>query len=167
MATEDAHPDSSARARTTRRRVRRVVVFLVFLLVVYVLVLPQIAGTREALTLLGRIQPGWVVTGIVLEAAAILCYAELTRSLLPRASRPSLGTVFRIDLSTLGVSHVVPGGSAVGAGLGFDLLTRSGVSGPNAAFALGAQSVGSAVVLNVVLWLGVTVSIHSPGFDPL
>ncbi|MBA3267273.1 MAG: flippase-like domain-containing protein [Acidimicrobiia bacterium] len=167
MATDEAPSGNSPRARTAWRRIRRVVAFVLFVLVVDVLVLPQLAGTREALRLLGRIQPAWVVLGIVLEALAILCYAELTRSLLPRATRPSLGTVFRIDLSTLGVSHVVPGGSAVGAGLGYDLLVRSGVSGPNAVFALGAQSVGSAVVLNVLLWLGLLVSIPTHGFDPL
>ncbi len=167
MATDEAVPGKPAPARTTWRRIRRVVMFALFVLVVNVLVLPQLAGTREALRLLGRIRPAWVVLGIVLEGLAILAYAKLTQSLLPRATRPSLGTVFRIDLSTLGLSHVVPGGSAVGTGLGYDLLVRSGVSGPNAAFALGAQSIGSAVVLNVLLWLGLVVSIPTQGFSPL
>ncbi|MGI9022868.1 MAG: lysylphosphatidylglycerol synthase transmembrane domain-containing protein [Acidimicrobiales bacterium] len=167
MSTDEASGGDPARTRVTWRRIRRVVMFLLFLLVVDILVLPQLAGTREALRLLGQIEPAWVVAGIVLEGAAIVAYAQLTRSLLPRHTRPSLGTVLRIDLSTLGVSHVVPGGSAVGAGLGFELLVRSGVSGPNAAFALAAQSIGSAVVLNVLLWLGLIVSIPASGFSPL
>ncbi|MCA1656888.1 MAG: YbhN family protein [Actinobacteria bacterium] len=140
---------------------------LLLAVVVEELVLPQLAGTRQALDLLGRIQPAWVVAGILLEAAALTCYGQLTRSLLPRATRPPLGTVMRIHLSTLGVSHVVPGGSAVGAGLGYDLFVRAGVSGPNAAFALGAQGIGSAVVLNLLLWIGLLVAIPVHGFDPL
>jgi len=139
----------------------------VLAVVIEELVLPQLAGTREALHLLGRIQPVWVVVGILLEAAALLCYGQLTRSLLPRANRPPLGTVMRIHLSTLGVSHVVPGGSAVGAGLAYDLFVRAGVNGANAAFALGAQGIGSAVVLNLLLWIGLLVSIPVHGFDPL
>jgi len=139
----------------------------VLAVVVEELVLPQLAGTREALHLLNQIQPAWVIAGIVLEAAALTCYGQLTRSLLPRATRPPLGTVMRIHLSTLGVSHVVPGGSAVGAGLAYDLFVRAGVSGPNAGFALGAQGIGSAVVLNLLLWIGLLVSIPIHGFEPL
>jgi len=167
VATNEPSPRDPAPTHIARRRIRRAVTLLILAVVVEELVLPQLAGTREALHLLGRIQPVWVVAGIVLEAAALLCYGQLTRSLLPRADRPPLGTVMRIHLSTLGVSHVVPGGSAVGAGLGYDLFVRAGVSGPNAAFALGAQGIGSAVVLNVLLWFGLLVSIPFHGFEPL
>lgn len=167
MATNEPSQRHRPPARVARRRARRVVTFLVLAVVVEELVLPQLAGTREALHLLGRIQPAWVVAGIILEAAALLCYGQLTRSLLPRVTRPPLPTVMRIHLSTLGVSHVVPGGSAVGAGLGYDLFVRAGVSGPNAAFALGAQGIGSAVVLNLLLWIGLLVSIPFHGFEPL
>lgn len=166
MAT-DAPSPRGAHPHVARRRIRRLVTLLVLAVVVEELVLPQLAGTREALDLLGKIQPAWVIAGIVLEGAALTCYGQLTRSLLPRSGRPPLGTVMRIHLSTLGVSHVVPGGSAVGAGLGYDLFVRAGVSGPNAAFALGAQGIGSAVVLNMLLWIGLLVAIPVRGFDPL
>jgi uncharacterized protein (TIRG00374 family) len=91
----------------------------------------------------------------------------LTRSLLPRGRRPSLWRLVRIQLSTLAVSHVVPGGSAAGAGLSFRLLEKEGVDGPPAGFALALQSIGSAVVLNVLLWIGLVVSIPLRGFNPL
>ncbi len=167
MATAEPSPRDPPRARLARRRIRRVLTLLVLAVIIEELVLPQLAGTREALHLLNQIQPAWVIAGILLEAAALTCYGQLTRSLLPRATRPPLGTVMRIHLSTLGVSHVVPGGSAVGAGLAYDLFVRAGVSGPNAAFALGAQGIGSAVVLNLLLWIGLLVSIPVHGFDPL
>ncbi|MFN2608775.1 MAG: YbhN family protein [Acidimicrobiales bacterium] len=165
----DAPPESgpARRGSSTGRRVRRVVSLLALLLVVEYLVLPQLAGTRAALHLLGRIRVAWVVAGLFLEAASLAAYAQLTRSLLPRQGRPRLATVSRIQLSTLALSHVVPGGAAAGTGLGYDLLVRSGVSGPDAGFALAAQGLGSAIVLNLLLWVGLLVSIPGRGFNPL
>ena len=57
-----------------------------------------------------------------------------TRAVLPRNDRPSFFGTLRIQFSTLAVSHVLPGGSAAGAGLGYRLLTESGVSSTNAGF---------------------------------
>jgi hypothetical protein len=73
--------------------------------------------------------------------------------------------VLRIDLSTLAVSHVIPGGTAGGTGLGYRLLTSSGVSGPDAGFALATQGIGSAVVLNAMLWMALVISIPLHGFN--
>src|SRR5581483_12114852 len=90
------------------------------------------------------------------------------RGVLPRtAAAPRLWTVFRIQLSTLAVSHVLPGGAAAGGGLGYRLLTASGVSASDAGFALATQGIGSAVVLNAILWVGLAVSIPIRGFNPL
>jgi uncharacterized protein (TIRG00374 family) len=140
---------------------------LVLLLVVEYLVLPQVAGARRAISLLADVNLGLVALGVAFEVAALLAYISLTRAVLPRASGLTLGTLARIDLSTLAVSHVVPGGSAVGTGMGYRLLVRGGVSGSDAGFALATQGVGSAVVLNVLLWLGLVISIPLHGFNPL
>lgn len=131
------------------------------------LVLPQLAGTRKALDLLGRVDAWWLVAGVAFEIAAILAYAQLTRSLLPRTTRLSLATTSRITLSTLGLSHVVPGGTIAGASLGYRLLGASGVSGTDAGFVLATEGLGSAVVLNVLLWVGLVVTIPLRGFHPL
>jgi uncharacterized protein (TIRG00374 family) len=139
----------------------------VMLLVLEYLVLPQLAGARKALHLLVRVNLGLVGLAILLEAASLLAYAQLTRVVLPRRCRPPLSTVLRIDLSTLAVTHVVPGGSAAGATLGYRLLGSAGVDGADAGFALAAQGLGSALVLNVLLWLGLVVSIPLRGFNPL
>ena len=149
------------------RRLRRIVLVLVLAVVVEYLVLPQVAGARRSLHLLGRVQPWWLVAGVVLEAGAIAAYAQLTRAVLPDRTRVSFWTAVRITLSTLSVSHVVPGGTAAGGTLGFRLLTEKGVSGSDAGFALAMQGVGSAVVLNVLLWIGLVVSIPARGFNPL
>lgn len=73
----------------------------------------------------------------------------------------------RVNLSTLALSHVVPGGTMGGSALSYRLLTRFGVSGADAGFALAIQGIGSAVVLNVLLWLSLTISIPLRGFNPL
>jgi uncharacterized protein (TIRG00374 family) len=147
--------------------IKRVLFVLALFLVVEYLVLPQIGGVRNSLSLLGEVNLGFVALGVVLEIGALIAYAKLTQAVLPRKSRPGLFMIFRVDLSTLAVSHVLPGGAAAGAGLGYRLLTRAGVSGPDAGFALATQGVGSAVVLNLLLWLGLVVSIPLRGFNPL
>jgi uncharacterized protein (TIRG00374 family) len=162
-----AQDDDAARPHRTRRRIRRIVTVLVGFLVVEYLVLPQLAGARKAVHLLGQVQPGWLVAGAVLYGAAIASYAELTRTLLPVEGRPGFRTILGITFSTLGLSHVVPGGTAVGSSMGYKLLTNHGVRGADAAFALATEGIGSAVVLNVLLWVGLVVSIPARGFDPL
>lgn len=149
------------------RSIRRVVIVLVALVVVEYLVLPQIAGARKSLDLLASVSVPYLLLGVLLEALAIGAYAKLTQAVLPVAGRPDLSTLLRIDLSTMAASHIVPGGSAAGAGLGYRLLTGAGVRGTDAGFALATQGLGSALVLNLLLWLGLLISIPRRGFNPL
>jgi uncharacterized protein (TIRG00374 family) len=144
-----------------------VVTALLLLLVIEYLVVPQIAGARKAADLLTHVNVLLLLAGIVLEVGSLLAYAQLTRATLPAESTPGLWTTVRIDLSTLAVSHVVPGGSAAGTGLGFRLLQNAGVTGSDAGFALAMQGIGSAVVLNALLWVALVVSIPLRGFNPL
>ena len=149
------------------RSLRRLGMLLLMVAVVEYLVLPQVAGARRSVHLLGQVNVAYVVAGVILEALAIAAYARLTTAVLPQVGAPPYWTVLRIDMSTLAVSHIVPGGTAAGASLGYRLLTTSGVSGTDTTFALAAQGAGSAIVLNVLLWLGLLVSIPFRGFDPL
>ena len=141
------------------------VAVLATLLIVEYLILPQLAGVR--LNLLARINVGYLLLGIALEAAFLVAYAKLTWTVLPKEGRPGLLTVLRVNLSTAAVSHLVPGGTAAGTALGYRLLTQSGVRGADAGFALAVQGIASAVVLNLLLWLSLVVSIPVRGFDPL
>jgi uncharacterized protein (TIRG00374 family) len=166
-------PDTEERGGKRRRRrwlptpVRRIVKIFLFVFVLEYLVLPQIAGTRKAIDVLGKVHLLYLVVGLGLEAGAIIAYGLLTRAVLPRRAGPRVPTLLRIQLSTLAVSHVVPGGSAVGSSLGYRLLTSAGVDGPDAGFALATQALGSAVVLNALLWVALVVSIPLRGFNPL
>ena len=152
---------------STKRSLKRLLLLLVLFFVVDHLVLPQLAGARHAVDVLDDVEPAWLVAGVVLEILSIVAFARLTWTLLPSESRPSMPTAVRITLSSLGLSHVIPGGTAAGTSLGYRLLTNAGASGPEAGFAISSQGLGSAVVLNAVLWAGLIVSIPARGFDPL
>lgn len=134
-------------------------------LVVGYLLVPQIAGTRNSWHLILNANLGWLAFAAGCEIASLLSYAALTQRLIPARERPTYGRVLRIDLSTLAVSHVVPAGSAVGLGLGYQLLTEAGVSGVDAATVKATQAVGSALVLNVILWGALAASISLHGFS--
>lgn len=150
-----------------RRTVRRFVALLAFLLVVEYLVIPQFAGARRSLSTLANVNLALLVIAVVAEVASILSYAQLTRSVLPRGSAPSLLRTTQIQLSTLAVSHLVPGGAAAGAGLGIKLLADEGISSEDAGFAIALESLGSAVVLNLMLWIALVVSIPVHGYSAL
>jgi uncharacterized protein (TIRG00374 family) len=121
---------------------------------------------RSSLNQLGRVNVLWLLAGIGLEAGALVAYGRLTQSVLPKDG-PSFSKVLRIDLSTLAVSHVIPGGTAGGTGLGYRLFTLNGVTGTDAGFALATQGIGSAVVLNAMLWVALVISIPLHGFNSL
>ncbi len=149
-----------------RHPVRRGAVLVVLALVVEYLILPQVAGINQALHLLGRVNLSFVALGILLEAASLASYAQLTRAVLPRGTS-TFSRIWRIDMATLAISHVLPGGAAGGGGLGFKLLTAEGASGSDAGFALATQGLGSALVLNFILWVALVISIPLTGFNPL
>ncbi|SDX90966.1 hypothetical protein SAMN05661080_01672 [Modestobacter sp. DSM 44400] len=159
-----ALPCTAPRARRLTGRVAR---WVVLAAVVGYLVVPQITGAGSSWQLLVGVDLTWLLVAVGLEAASLAVYAALTRAMLPRLERPSYRTVLGIDLATLAASHVVPGGSAVGLGLGYRLLTRAGVSGPAAVFAKATQSIGSAVVLNLLLWGALVASLPLHGFSPV
>jgi hypothetical protein len=139
--------------------------FLVVLVAEY-LVVPELAGARKSLAALRKVNVGFLVVGVLLEAGSLTAYALLTRAVLPPGVI-KLGRLLRIDLSAFATSHVVPGGSAPGTALAYRLLSESGVEGADAAFALATQGVGSAVVLNGIFWVVLLVSLFIHGYNPL
>jgi uncharacterized protein (TIRG00374 family) len=158
---------STDRTSSLRRAVRRFVALLVFLLVVEYLVIPQLAGARRSLSTLANVNLSLLAAAVLAEVGAVLSYAQLQRSVLPKGSAPSLLRTTQIQLATLAVSHLVPGGAAAGSGLGIKLLADEGVSGEDAGFGITVQSLGSAVVLNVMLWVALVASIPLHGYNPL
>jgi putative heme transporter len=117
--------------------------------------------------LLSDLNPLLVGVGVLLQAVSLIAYAQLTRSLLPCEERPRLWVQTRITLTTRGFTNIVPGGAASASVLGYRLLRSNGVSGTSTTFAMASQSIGSAVVLNLLLWVGLLVTIPTRGFNPL
>jgi uncharacterized protein (TIRG00374 family) len=146
---------------------RRIALILILLLVVEYLVVPTLVGASKHLNLLGQVSGWWVAAGALLEGVSLFCYAVLTKVLLPPGPKPSLWTLFRIDLSAAAVAHVIPAGTLGTAALGFKLFTAEGISGNDATVMMAAKGIGSTVVLNVLLWLSLVISIPLAGFQPI
>lgn len=138
---------------------------LILALIIEYLVVPQLAGPRKVVHLLAEVNPLLLLAGVVLEAGALYSYARLTKTLLPSRNRISMFALIRIQMTTLSVSHCAPGGTATGSALGYRLLTQWGVQGRDVGFALATQGIGSAIVLNVILWVALIASIPVWGFS--
>lgn len=146
---------------------KRLVKLLIFGLVVHLFVIPQIGGAERALSVLSSVDPLLLGVAVVLEGACFLAYARMTQLLLPEEHRPSLAISFGAVMASTGVNHVVPGGAATTAAVNYRLLGRAGVPADELGFALGTQAIGSAVVLNVLLWIALLASIPASGFHPV
>ncbi|MFK8026179.1 MAG: YbhN family protein [Ilumatobacter sp.] len=160
-AIERVHSDVKPRIRPVRFTVR----IAIFALVLYfaITLLPKfIEGAAE----LREVNPFLILLGFALSLLALFFYSLLTRAALGDAAKPlSTMRMFRIQLSTRALTNVVPGGNAAGSALGYRLLTLSGIRGADAGFALATAGIGSAVVLNLVFWLGLVVSVPRRGVN--
>ena len=153
------------RRRWLPRTVRHLAELLLVGFIIEYFVVPQIGGTHKALHVLTSVNPLLLVAGLVLEVLSWVAYFELTRLLIPKHSDPGFAALSRIQLSTLALSHCLPGGNAMGYSLGYRLLMRAGVGGTDTAVALATLGLGSAVLLNVIFWLALLVSLPIYGFQ--
>jgi uncharacterized protein (TIRG00374 family) len=162
---ETLGPIARLRAKVPPQVRLSLLIGLMIFIVVY-FVIPEIAAARRDVHVLGQVT-GWMLgLAVGLEAAALLAYAELSHTVLTPDSPPR-GVQLRINMSSLALSHVVPGGTAPGGALAYRLLSDEGVSGSVAAFGLAAQGIGSAVVLNLLFWMALVVSIPLSGYNRL
>src|SRR4051795_4667957 len=134
--------------------------------IVYFGAVTVVPGVREAASKLRSVDPALLGLGLLLEVAALFSYTLLTRAALGgEGEKISRMRLFRIQMSTKALSSVVPGGSAAGSALGYRLLTLSGVPGPDAGFALATAGLGSAIVLNLIFFMGLVISIPIRGVN--
>ncbi len=163
-----AGPEQPGRSKRPRipRSVRSTLTVVIVFFVFEYIVLPEFASARRSLNLLGQVNIAWLVLATVLEVCALVAYAELTRTVLSPGA-PGRFRIFRINMSSLAVSHVLPGGTAPGTALAYRLLGESGVPGSTAGLGLAVQGVGSAVVLNALFWFALLISIPLNGYNPL
>lgn len=128
-------------------------------------VIPQFASARHSLHLLSELNPLLVILAVGFEVASIAAYAELTRTVFS-PHPPRRVDILRVNLSSLALSHVVPGGTAPAGALSYRLYSALGVPPATNAFGLAVQGSGSAVVLNVMFWAALVISIPLRGFNP-
>jgi uncharacterized protein (TIRG00374 family) len=148
------------------RTVRGTLKTLIFLAVFVYFGIPAITNARDSVDRLADLEPALLLIGLGLEFTSLVAYAQLTRAALPPRS-VRLPVLLRIQLTTRAVTNVVPGGSAAGSALGYRMLTLAGVRGADAGFAIVASGLGSALMLNVLLWVTLLVSIPVAGFRPI
>lgn len=142
--------------------------WVLFAVVVYFFVLPLLPAFRNAVSDLRQIDPVLLITAITLSFMALYCYTLLTHAALgAEADRLTRFDLFRIQLSTRALGSILPAGSAASNALGFRLITSSGVQKADAGFALATAGIGSALILNVLLWIGLVVSIPFRGSSPV
>jgi uncharacterized protein (TIRG00374 family) len=148
------------------RRLRLILSVVALIFIVEYLVIPQFSSARKALHLLRDVNPILLVAAVVIEALAIAAYSEMTRVVLtPHA--PRRFDTYRVNLSTLGLSHVIPGGTAPASALSYRLFSELGVPATTNGFGLAAQGSSSAVVLNLLFWIALVISIPLRGFNPV
>ena len=105
---------------------------------------------------LREISIAWFAAMVVAETASYACAWELTRVALPKVSWFVAATS---QLTSNAIAKVVPGGAAIGAGVGFRMLSVSGVDRGAAGAALTATSIISNGVLLCLPLVALTVSI--------
>jgi putative heme transporter len=164
------HHNSARRARLLRwwrsPPLRWAVAVVVFLFVLEYALVPDIATAGKSLHALAHVNVALLLVAVALEVLSLLAYAELTHTVLSPGA-PSRSVLLRVNMSSLAVSHVVPGGTAPGTALGYRLLTELDVPSGTAAFGLATQGVGSAVVLNAIFWFVLLISIPLNGYNKL
>ena len=172
VAGASGHATAGGTAKPKRRWwhvprfLRRGVVLIVLVLVLEYFVLPELTLARRSVYALSHVNPFLLVLAFALEVASLFAYAKLTVVVLPPNSL-SLSKAWRINLASLSVSHTVPGGTAGGTGLSVRMMTSEGISVTDVGFATATQGIGSAVLLNLMLWLALVISIPINGFNSL
>jgi uncharacterized protein (TIRG00374 family) len=158
-----------AAAAWLRQRPRWQVVLAQVLLLglaVWLLVVPQVQRSSSSVNLLFDVDSGWLPIALSAELISLGAYALTTRSILPRASRPNLFRVLRIDLSSIALGHCFPDGGAAGTALSWRLLTAAGVPSGEAMFAKLTQGVLATLVLQAMLVIAFAIGLTTTGFGP-
>jgi uncharacterized protein (TIRG00374 family) len=138
--------------RRHRRAIGMFAQVIALVLVTWLLVVPQLHGAMGSMHLLFHVGNSWILLALLAELASLGFYTLVTRAMLPPQARPRLHRVMRIDLSGIALGHCLPDGGAAGTALSWRLLVAEGVPSAEAAFAKLAQGLGSAIVLQGLLF---------------
>jgi uncharacterized membrane protein YbhN (UPF0104 family) len=127
-----------------------------------------LAGVDDVVTAVRAASPGYLVAGLLLQVLVTLLWP-----LVHRASVRSVGHdvsypgALQVSMSAFTVSHVVPGGGAVGAAVVVERLTRLGVPGPAATASATLTGPVSLTTIVALATGGITVAIVADELPPV
>jgi hypothetical protein len=127
------------------------------------LAVPQAPAAWAAIGALAATPVVPIVAAALCAFVALVAYAQLLRVTLDHETAPGLWHTLGIITTSLGISNALPAGSAVGTVVTFRMLERAGVPRSRAAVAMGVTSLGSAVVLNLLLGIGLIALLPTRG----
>jgi len=135
-------------------------------LVLYLL-LPKLVGTEKALKLIAHANLALLIVAALLEATALTGYANLFRHILRVLDiRLSLGTMVKIVLAGLAMSHIFSAGGAAGWVVSYNALRRKGVPHGLVFVAVAAQNFFNYIVLWAFFLLAMVYLIISGRLSP-
>lgn len=147
-----------------RKWLRTVVLFAIIVIVAWFVVVPQYGQAKSGIKLLEHISPFLFIVAALLEAASLMSFSALTAVLLGQ-DRPRYFTIFRIDLTDFGFSHIIPGGGTTAAAVRFRLLKEAGVSSTQALTTASIEIIVSNLMLGLVFLIGIVLSVTSLAFN--
>jgi glycosyltransferase 2 family protein len=152
--------------RTTIKALRRSIIFLVIVAVLYLL-LPKLIDSEKSIEYLR--QGAWqlLLVAVVLEFIALLGYANLFRHLLDVLDiRLSLRRMYGIVLAGLAVSHVFSAGGAAGWVVSYNALRKKEVPHGLVFVAIAAQNFFNYAVLWALFLLAMAYGLVSGTLSP-
>jgi uncharacterized protein (TIRG00374 family) len=134
--TGRAAPAAGRQQLTWKVLLRHAVVVAVSGLVIYLL-LPKLTRVLASWPRLAGLAPAWMALAVAAEVASFACYFGLQRLALRTSAWFPVVTA---GLTGNAVSGIVPGGSAAGAGLQFEMLSAAGLDPDSTVSGLAAIS---------------------------
>ncbi|MGA7835308.1 MAG: hypothetical protein WCA31_08890, partial [Acidimicrobiales bacterium] len=116
---------------------RRVIAVVVAGLSLYIL-MPGLVHVISSWPRLLTLQPGWLIVGLLSEAASFVCQMALLRLVLRTKNWFAVVTAF---LAGNSVTNTLPGGDAVGASVQYRMLAGTGIDTVQAAGGLAVSSI--------------------------
>lgn len=149
------------------KQARRVAMAIVTVVVAEYAAVNLLPGVGKAWRSVGGGTPVLLAIAFVLEIASVASYSAITATLLPPESRPPYRTVLTMDVTGMGLSHVMPGGGAAAAALRVRLMTRRGIAASDAVSTGAVEYAVTLIWLIVILLVGLIVAAPDSRTVPL
>ena len=147
-----------------RQWVRSVILIAIILVIAWFVVVPQYSEASGELKSFRGVSPLLLVVAALFEICSLVSFSLLTAIILGR-NRPDFFTIFRIDLTDLGISHVIPGGGTAAAAVRFRLLKEARVSSTRALTTASIEIIISNLMLGFVFLGGIFLSVTSLAYN--